>query len=142
MNDLYEATALLDLFSAFLPEEVNESIEYNGAKINLKKKDGHISFEIVSDNTFNDSEIKQQIVDYKKNLENLDNDIFLEALEDIKKVIDIKEFDELLKKESFDEESADKVSNMIAKSSEIISNHLRSKINNWIKIYNNFKEHC
>lgn len=84
------------------------------------------------------SELKERISQYKKNIEQLEDDLFLEATEDISKVLNIKEFNELLDLDSFTKEEAEKVEDMINCSSEIISNKLLDKINKLVEIYNKF----
>ena len=51
---------------------------------------------------------------------------------------DVQRFDELLNQDTFTEEEAAEVSEMIDQSSQIICDHLEDKINELVEIYNRF----
>lgn len=127
---------LLTLFEQIFPEDLSKSVEVNGQKIELNKKDGKLSIKITSE--FDDSEVKKAVENYKKNIEAVDDCLFVEAIEEIKEKVDINTFDSLLKKESFNEEEASEVMKFIDYSSNVIANHLRIKINKMIEVYNRF----
>lgn len=146
MENLQEVKALFDLINMFnvtIPDGAEESLEVNGTKIALNKKDGVINISVTSDNEdavegFDDSCIKEIIKEYKERIEELDDCLFVEAAEEMSKYFDMKRFNELLNQDTFTEEEAAEVSKMINHSTEIICNHLEDKINELVNIYNRF----
>lgn len=143
MENLQEVKALFDLINMFnitIPDGAKESLEVNGTKIALNKKDGVINISVTSDNedAFDDSCIKEIIKEYKERIEELDDCLFVEAAEEMGQYFDVQRFDELLNQDTFTEEEADEVSKMINHSTEIICNHLEDKINELVNIYNRF----
>lgn len=146
MENLQEVKALFDLINMFnvtIPDGAEESLEVNGTKIALNKKDGVINISVTSDNEdaiegFDDSCIKEIIKEYKKRIEELDDCLFVEAAEEMGQYFDVQRFDELLNQDTFTEEEAAEVSKMINHSTEIICNHLEDKINELVNIYNRF----
>lgn len=146
MENLQEIKALFDLINIFnvaIPDGAEESLEVNGTKIALNKKDGVINISVTSDNEdavkgFDDSCIKEIIKEYKESIEQLDDCLFVDAAEEMSQYFDVKRFDELLNQDTFTEEEAAEVSEMIDQSSQIISNHLEDKINELVEIYNKF----
>lgn len=146
MENLQEVKALFDLINIFnvaIPDGAEESLEVNGTKIALNKKDGVINISVTSDNEdavkgFDDSCIKEIIKEYKESIEQLDDCLFVDAAEEMSQYFDVKRFDELLNQDTFTEEEAAEVSEMIDQSSQIISNHLEDKINELVEIYNKF----
>lgn len=146
MENLQEVKALFDLINMFnvtIPDGAEESLEVNGTKIALNKKDGVINISVTSDNEdaiegFDDSCIKEIIKEYKEHIEELDDCLFVEAAEEMSLYFDVQRFDELLNQDTFTEEEAAEVSKMINHSTEIICNHLEDKINELVNIYNRF----
>lgn len=146
MENLQEVKALFDLINIFnvaIPNGVEETLEVNGTKVFLNKKDGVINISVTSDNEdtvekFDDSCIKDIIKEYKGRIEELDDCLFVDATEEMSKYFDVKRFDELLNQDTFTEEEAAKVSEMIDQSSQIICDHLEDKINELVNIYNRF----
>lgn len=144
MENLQEVKALFDLintFSVAIPDGAEESLEINGIKISLNKKDGVVNISVTSDNEeaikeFDDSCIKEIVSEYKKTIEELDDCLFVSAAEKMGKSFNLKRFDELLNQDSFNEEEASKVSEMIDISTEIIKDLLEDKINELAEIYN------
>ena len=146
MENLQEVKELFDLINIFniaIPDGAEESLEVNGTKIILNKKDGVISISVTSDNEdavegFDDSYIKEIIKEYKERIEELDDCLFVEAAEEMGQHFDVKRFDELLNQDTFTEEEAAEVSEMIDQSSQIICDHLEDKINELVDVYNRF----
>lgn len=146
MENLQEVKALFDLINMFnitIPDGAEESLEVNGTKIALNKKDGVINISVTSDNEdaiegFDDSCIKEIIKEYKERIKELDDCLFVEAAEEMGQYFDVQRFDELLNQDTFTEEEAAEVSKMINHSTEIICNHLEDKINELVNIYNRF----
>lgn len=146
MENLQEVKALFDLINIFnvaIPDGAEESLEVNGTKIALNKKDGVINISVTSDNEddvegFDDSCIKEIIKEYKERIEELDDCLFVEAAEEMRQYFDVQRFDELLNQDTFTEEEAAEVSKMIDQSSQIICDHLEDKINELVDVYNRF----
>lgn len=146
MENLQEVKELFDLINIFniaIPDGAEESLEVNGTKIALNKKDGVISISVTSDNKdavegFDDSCIKEIIKEYKERIEELDDCLFVEAAEEMGQYFDVQRFDELLNQDTFTEEEAAEVSEMIDQSSQIICDHLEDKINELVDVYNRF----
>ena len=146
MENLQEVKALFDLINIFnvaIPDGAEESLEVNGTKIALNKKDGVINISVTSDNEdavegFDDSRIKEIIKEYKERIEELDDGLFVEAAEEMGQHFDVQRFDELLNQDTFTEEEAAEVSEKIDQSSQIICDHLEDKINELVDVYNRF----
>ncbi len=146
MENLQEVKELFDLINIFnvaIPDGAEESLEVNGTKIVLNKKDGVINISVTSDNEdavkgFDDSCIKEIIKEYKERIEELDDCLFVEAAEEMDQYFDVQRFDELLNQDTFTEEEAAEVSEMIGQSSQIICDHLEDKINELVDVYNRF----
>lgn len=146
MENLQEVKALFDLINIFnvaIPDGAEESLEVNGTKVALNKKDGVINISVTSDNEdavegFDDSCIKEIIKEYKERLNELNDDLFIEVVEAMESSLDAQRFDELLNQDTFTEEEAAEVSEMIDQSSQIICDHLEDKINELVDVYNRF----
>lgn len=144
MENLQEVKELFDLiniFNSVIPDGTEKNIEHDGAKIKLIKKDGVINVSITSideDKKFDDSRIKEVIKGYKDRIKELDDYLFVDVVEDMGKSLDIQRFNYLLDKECFTEEEALEVADKIDISIDIIREHLESKIQDLIQIYNKF----
>ena len=143
MNTLSNISELLGIFNT-IPEGTDERVCINDLEITLSKKNGVIDVKIEinennqSDYTFDDSKIKELIKNYKESIDSLDDNIFLDILEEMREVIDIKEFDELLSLESFTEENAARVEELIEHSTLIVHKFLQNKIQNLMDLYEKF----
>lgn len=140
MNDL---TDLLHIFGLIIPEGTDKIFEEDGTQIHISKKNGSIKISVNSNKDlggedFDDSSIKDAISEFKDNINDLDDTIFIESLEEARKVIDINKFDEFLNLEKFTEEEATEVANMINYFSQIVSNNLQEKIEELIKLEERF----
>lgn len=135
-NELDSMTSLINILTEMIPNGTEQELEIDGTKISFSKKDGNIK--IKTETKFDDSEIKRAVKDYKKNIKLIDDDMFVEISENLGNVIDLKEFDNLLNLESYTEEQADKVANMLGSAYHITRIHLEDKINNLVKLCNRF----
>ena len=131
MNDLLK---LWDNLNEAIPEGVQE-FEQDGVKYSIDKKDGYLSIK-VEKNT--DPEIKNIVVSFKEKLEDLDDDLFIELFEDLKKEIDVNRFSELLDKDQYTIEEADEVKGLINQSVKIIHSKLQDMIENLVDAYDKF----
>lgn len=140
MNDL---TDLLHIFGLIIPEGTDKVFEEDGTQIHISKKNGGVKISVnsnkdLSGENFDDSSIKDAISEFKDNINDLDDSIFIESLEEARKAIDVKRFDELLNLEKFTEAEATEVANMITYFSQIISNNLQEKIQELLELQERF----
>ena len=140
MNDL---TDLLYIFGLILPEGTDKVFEEDGTQIHISKKNGGVKISVnsnkdLSGEDFDDSTIKDTISEFKDNINDLDDSVFIESLEEARKAIDVKRFDELLNLEKFTEVEATEVANMITYFSQIISNNLQEKIQELLELQERF----
>lgn len=134
MNTLGNIYELLGIFNT-IPENTEEQICINDLAISLSKKDGVIDVKIEVNPM---DEIKEKIANYKENIEALDDNTFLDILDEMREVIDIKEFDELLELEEFTKEEAARVEELIEHSTLIIHKFLQNKIQDLMELYERF----
>lgn len=106
------------------PENIN--IEYSN--VNGKEKLVINGEEIKREESFDDSEIKEEVKNYKDIVEELDDCLFIEICDDIKESIDLVTFDELLKQDSYTEEEAEIVEQMLCFAETAIHEHVSNKI--------------
>lgn len=133
MNDLEK---LIELMGNLIPEGTNEEIDTDEYKISLVKDGDNIKIQIVEkEEAFDDSEIKEVVSEFKEAIKELDDDLFVEIAEDFSSKLDNKEFNDLLDLESYTEEQAAKVSDMIEIATNIIRSHIQNKIQNLFEIY-------
>lgn len=141
LNNIYE---LLGTFN-MIPEGTNEKVCVNGLGVFFSKKNGtiHINIEMNKPEndcnySFDDSKVKEKIANYKENIEALDDNTFLDILDEMREVIDIKEFDDLLEMEYFTKESAARVEELIDHSTLIVHKFLQNKIQDLMELYERF----
>ena len=125
-NDLM----LFDLFKQLVPNGTKE-VEIDGVKVKVTKDDD--IFEVSA--VYDDTDIKNLIKEYKETIEKLDDDIFLEATEELGKIYDLTKFNELLDAKSLTEEESDLVEKIINKSIDLISTTVQNKIQGLIDLY-------
>lgn len=124
-----DLTELINL----LTHSDNISIEYSNIdgkeslKINGK--------EIENKESFDDSEIKAKIEKYLKDIESIDDDLFVSVIESIKE-INLGEFDDLCKQDSFTEEEAEIVNKDIDFMYNRIKEEIMSKVEQLADLYN------
>lgn len=146
MENIEELKSLFkafDMIQTLVPED-GKCLEKNGTVINVTKDGNTLKITIVSkeedkeEEKFDDTEIKEAIQEYKDKLNDLDDCLFVNATEDFGKEFEVKRFDELLNKETLTADEAMEVTKMIDRSLDIISDHLRKKIEELVSIYNRF----
>lgn len=145
MENIEELKSLFkafDMIQTLVPED-GKCLEKNGTVINVTKDGNTLKITIVSkeedeEEKFDDTEIKEAIQEYKDKLNDLDDCLFVSATEDFGKEFEVKRFDELLNKETLTSDEAMEVTKMIDRSLDIISDHLRKKIEELVSIYNRF----
>ena len=81
---------------------------------------------------------KEIVEEYKEGIKALDDDLFVEIVDELKSKLDLTRFNELLDLESFDEDQAQEVEKMIDISTDIICLHLQHKIQGMVELYEKF----
>ena len=118
-----------------IQEEIKQKLEGN-FRIEVSDEDGYFSLRLVK--TF-ESNIKEKIANYKRNLDLLDDCIFVDVLDELPTYnIDIKQFDELLNKEELTESEETYVSYLIDFTNSLIRQHITNKIEDLNELIDNF----
>lgn len=125
--------------TAKLFQDVLEEIKQefgNNSRIEVSENNGCFSFKLV---TTLDSNIKDKIANYKKNLDLLDDCIFVDVLDELTTYnVDLKQFDELLNKEELTESEETYVSYLIDFMDSLIRQHILNKIQGLKELLDNF----
>lgn len=133
INELYNIISLL------IPEGTEKEYELDGTKIHISRKDGKISIFASKDvNVFDDSSVKEEIKEFKENINNLDDDIFVDSFEKVKEVIDVKRFNELLDYDNFTESEAYEIEGMLSYFSQVVYELITEKIEKLKESRDNF----
>lgn len=88
--------------------------------------------------TFDDSEIKERISNFKANMDELDSCTLTEACDKISEHICLKDFDDFLNKEHYTEKEANNMNELLDKVCELIREHINEKINTLENLYTLF----
>ena len=116
-------------------EEIKQELEGN-FRIEVSDEDGYFSLRLVKTS---ESNIKEKIANYKRNLDLLDDCIFVDVLDELPTYnIDIKQFDELLNKEELTESEETYVSYLIDFTNSLIRQHITDKIEDLNELIDNF----
>lgn len=141
-NELCQIEYLANLIQALndiIPEGIEEKLEADGIQVSLIKKDGDIKINVTSEEkTFNDSEIKEYVSKFRNNIKALDDSLFVKVTEEFGETFDTKEFDNLLKLDSYTKQEAEKVTEMISEFSNIVCEHLQCEIEKLVELYERF----
>lgn len=141
--NLSEISDIINNLSLSIPEGTVQSFEADGLKYYLEKDNGSIKIELKAslpeqDGEFDDSTIKEIVREYKEGIKALDDDLFVEIVDELKSKLDLTKFNELLDLENFDEDQAQEVEKMIDISTDIICLHLQHKIQGMVELYEKF----
>ena len=131
-----EFNKMLKLLTSLIPDGTKQELEIDGVKYLFNKDGENIKIEVSE--SFDDTSTKEIVAEYKEGIKKLDDDLFVEVTEELSTKLNLKEFNELLDLESFNEEQADKVEEMISISSDIIGLHLQDKIQDMVELYKYF----
>ena len=131
-----EFNKMLKVLTSLIPDGTKQELEIDGVKYKFSKDGEDIKIEVSE--SFDDTSTKEVVAEYKENIKKLDDDLFVEVTEKLSTKLNLKEFNELLDLESFNEEQADKVEEMISISSDIIGLHLQHKIQDMVELYEYF----
>lgn len=123
----------IQLLNLLIPEGTEESWNSPDSEIYISNKNGHIKIKIDTNlsntgETFNDTETRELVNEFKESLKELDDSVFLEVSEKAEKAINMKRFDELLNKERYSEAEATEVESLIDYFSQLICAILHSRI--------------
>lgn len=97
-------------------------------KIEYSYNDGNESLLINGEEQlrkFDDSRIKSIIKNYKENIDLLDDCVFVDSIESLSEMIDIKQMDELLNQKTFTQAEANLVDDLI----KLANKSIREKLN-------------
>lgn len=124
----------IKLFQDIL-EEIKQEFG-DSSRIEVSEENGCFSFKLVKTLNFN---IKDKIADYKKNLDLLDDCIFVDMLDELTTYnVDLKQFDDLLNKEELTESEETYISYLIDFTNTLIRQHIFNKIKELIELIDNF----
>lgn len=116
-------------------EEVKQEFEDN-SRIEVSERNGCLSFKLVK--TL-DANIKDKIANYKRNLDLLDDCIFVDVLDELATYnVNLKQFDDLLNKEELTESEETYVSYLIDFTNSLTRQHILNKITDLIELIDNF----
>lgn len=141
LRNLSEISDIINNLSLSIPEGTVQSFEADGLKYYLEKDNDYIKIELkasLPEKTFDDSSTKKIVAEYKESIKALDDDLFLEIVDELSSKLDLKEFNSLLDLESFDEDQARKLEEMIDISTDVICLHLQHKIQDMVELYERF----
>ena len=124
----------IKLFQDLL-EEIKQEFGDN-SRIEVSEENGCFSFKLVE--TL-DTNIKDKIANYKRNLDLLDDCIFVDVLDELSIYnISLKQFDELLNKEKLTESEETYVSYLIDFTNSLIRQHILNKVKDLNELIDNF----
>lgn len=130
---------IANILNLSIPNGTEESFEDDDVKIILGKDDDCLKIEISTiPKEAEFDETKELVEEYKEAIKNLDDDLFLEIVEELKSKVDLTEFNELLNLEEYNSDEVKEVEEMINISSEIICSTLKKKIQNMVELYEKF----
>ena len=141
--DFNEFPDIMNILDLYIPNGTVETFESDGIKYHLEKDKGHLKIEIdvnipEQDEEFDDSATKEIVKEYKEGIKALDDDLFVEIVDELKSKLDLTKFNELLDLESFDKDQAQEVEKMIDISTNVICMHLQHKIQGMVELYEKF----
>lgn len=110
----------------------NISIQYSN--INGEEKLLVNGEEVRKDEDFDDTDTLEMIKEYKGRLEELEDDIFVEAMEEASEELNLSEVDTLLNKEHLTEDEAETVLNNISVIDSIIYDTIQSRIDYYVAL--------
>lgn len=131
-----ELEELIYLINLLVPEGTQRCADINGNTVVIDNSDDTVNITITSSN---DSEIDDSVIEeisnYKQIIEELDDCLFMDVLDEMEEIIDIKRFNDLLEQEEFTNEEKEEVLEMINTSKGIIREHLQNKIEELVELF-------
>lgn len=139
MNDNNYLNGLIETLKMLIPNNSDSYAEIGGHRISTSNHDGSINITVEPiKQTFDDTQIKELVSNYKKNIGKLDDCLFLGVLDEIKDHLDIKTFDELINQDSYSEEDAEIVKSMINFTNLVAHEHIVNKMQDLEELLNEF----
>ena len=80
---------ITELINALIPEGAIQEYDIDGEKVTVSKKDGVVNITTFKEE-FDDTYIKELIKDYKESIKELDDCVFVEAVDDFSSKLDLK----------------------------------------------------
>lgn len=129
MNDNNSLNNLITALGHIIPENSGFLKTIDGYRISASNHEGSINIRVEpAEQGYDDSRVKELVANYKRNMDKLDDCLFLEVLDEIKDHLDLKTFTELTEQESYSEEDAEIVKSMINFTSLVVHEHIVNKI--------------
>lgn len=139
MNDNNYLNGLIETLKMLIPNNSDSYQELGGYRIITSNHDGSINITVEPiEQTFDDTQIKELVSNYKRNIGKLDDCLFLEVLDEIKDHLDIKTFDELINQDSYSEEDAEIVKSMINFTNLVVHEYIVNKLQDLEELLNEF----
>lgn len=139
MNDNNYLNGLIETLKMLIPNNTDSYQEIGGHRISTSNHAGSINITVEPiEQTFDDTQIKELVSNYKRNIGKLDDCLFLGVLDEIKDHLDIKTFDELINQDSYSEEDAEIVKSMVEFTAFITHQHIVNKIQDLTELLNEF----
>ena len=136
MNNINE---LIEVLKTLIPINSGFSQEFSNHRVSAYNEEGTIGIKKEPlEQAYDDTEIKELVSNYKKNIDELDDCLFLEILDDIKDHLDLKTFNELIEQDSYSEEDAEIVKSMINFTNLVVHEHIANKIQDLEYLLNEF----
>ena len=135
MNDYLNE--LINTLKTLISENSSFCQEIGEHKVSGSNHNGKIEISIES-TEFDDTQIKELVSNYKANIEELDDCLFVDILDELKEHLDIKTFDELINQDSYSREDAEIVKSMINFTNLVVHEHLVNKILDLEELLNKF----
>ena len=136
LDELFQLSTISALLEELIPEGIDKKVEIDGIEYSISKKDNKVSIKAVE--KFDDREIKKYISKFRENIKLIDDCLFVKIAEEFGKSYNTKEFDELLKLDSYTEQKAEEVLEMISEFSDIVCKNLQCEIEKLIELYEKF----
>lgn len=125
--------------NAELFQDILEGIKQefgDNSRIEVSEGNGYLSFKLVK--TLN-TNIKDKIANYKRNLDLLDDCIFIDVLDELATYnVNLKQFDDFLNKEELTESEETYVSYLIDFTKSLIRQHILNKITDLTELIDSF----
>ena len=139
INNFDEVITALKTMNMIMPNGLIEEADINGLKISLVKSNEGVTLKVTySGDNIDTEDVKEVISDYKEAIDELDDNVFIDVVEELSKHVDMKRFNDLLEAKSFTDDEAKEVINMIDLSTKIIQESLQSKIDDLESILDRF----
>lgn len=125
-----------ELFKLILSNPTNLNIKYSS--INGQEKLTVNGEEVLPNEDFDDTKVKELVEDYHYLIDSLDDCLFVEGTEEIEQMVDIKRFSKLMEQDSYTKEEAEFITGAIDIAKTVFRNKLIDKIQDYEEILKHF----